>query len=399
MKPPARIAINEALWVRGESISTTQRNGISETKALTARGAKIFLLKSARDQDGLARLKKILWQSDVHVILSWLQPAELNALLPLLRERKNFSLLNDDWWLQPYWFMREAEYLMFRKYHGIAVRLGLSEFLSGGQPPWLLDPRPDLASYTLFGALLRPAALAVSPVMELWQHWQRRGEVINPKRLVYFPFAIDPANVPLSQEKPQYDFSNTGGTCGIWLMRDAYAPFHHSFANLYADRKRLTDAIAAHAGNPFTFYDCRNFRKNSAQISYAEYLQKNQQSRFLIASGGLHDSTVPKFLEYACVGTPMIGRGLPFDYPWLDDCLFPVEMLAARPENIKPLLHQALEAYPKLRENCLNWRDRLLQLYSLENLLDLLQAQIDGQAIPADYLKNPVRATGLSETH
>ena len=381
---PARISISQSLWVRGESITSTQRNAISETKALTARGAKIFLLKSATDQNGLAQLKKILWQSDVHVILSWLHPSELNALYPILRERKNFSLLNDDWWLQPYWFMREAEYVIFRKYHGIAVRLGQSEFLSGGRPPWLLDPRPHLTRYSVSGALLRPLALAASPLVDLWQYWQRHDEVINPKRLVYFPFAIDPANVPLSQEKPVYDFANTGGTCGIWLMRDAYAPFHHSFANLYQDRKRLTDAIAAHAGNPFTFYDCRN---DGVNIPYSEYIQKNQRSRFLISSGGLQDSTVPKYLEYACVGTPMIGRGLPLDYPWLDDCLFPVDMLKANPRNIKPLLYQALEAYPQLRENCLNWRDRLLKIYSLDVLLEMFQAQIDGQPIPTEYLK------------
>lgn len=386
--PPAKVSISQSLWVRGAAITTGQRNAISETKALQARGASMFVLKGAGDREGLAELKKILWQNDVHVILAWLLPKELDALLPVLRERKNFSLLTDDWWIYPNWFMREAEYIMFRKYHGIAVRLGQSEFLSGGQPPWLFDPRPQICSYALVGTVLRPLALAVSPAVDLWKSWQRRAEVMDARRLIYFPFAIDPENVPLGREKPVYDFANTGGTSGMWVMRDIYAPFRHSFANLYDDRKRLTDAIAAHAGNPFSFYDCR---LHGVQIPYQEYIRTNQQSRFLITSGGLQDTTVPKYMEYACVGTPMIGRGLPFDYPWLDDCLFPVDMSNARPENIKPVLHQALEAYPKLRENCLNWRDRLLKLYSLETLLDLMQAQIDGQAIPADYLKKDAK--------
>jgi len=379
-----RFSINDSLWVRGAAISQTQRNAISETQALLARGARIFLLKSAEDKDGLQQLKRQLWQSDTHVILSWLNPDELNALRPLLQDRKNFSLLTDDWWIYPWWFMREAEYVLFRKYHGIAVRLGQAAFLSGAKPPLLLDPRPQISKYSISGALLRPLALAASPFVDLWKWWQRHNEQIHPEKLLYFPFAIEPTNVPLSNEKLQYDFANTGGACGIWLMRDPYAPFHYSFANLYHDRKLLTDAIAGFEGNPFKFYDCRREKK---LLPYAEYRLKNQQSRFLIASGGLQDATVPKYMEYACVGTPMIGRSLPFDYPWLDDCLFPADMMHLTPEQIKPLLHQALDCYPTLRQNCLNWRERLLKLYDLHTLLDLLQAQADGKKIPPDYLK------------
>lgn len=381
-------SITDSLWVHGEDIATTQRNAISETQALRARGARIFLLKGTGDTDGLKRLKRQLWQSDTHVILSWLHPKELKVLYPLLRERKNFSLLTDDWWIYPYWFMREAEYVLFRKYHGIAVRLAQAAFLSGAKPPWLLDPRPYVCKYTIIGICMRPIVLAVSPLVNLWKWWQRHNELIDPQKLLYFPFAIEPTNVPLSKEKPQYDFANTGGTCGIWFMRDPYAPFQYTFANLYHDRKLLTDAIARFEGNPFKFYDCGR-EKN--RLTYAEYLLKNQQSRFLITTGGLLDTTVPKYMEYACVGTPMIGRGLPFDYPWLDDCLFPVDMMHLTPEQIKLVLQQALDSYPRLRQNCLNWRERLLKLYDLQTLLDLLQAQADGQQIPPDYLKHDVK--------
>lgn len=379
-----RLSINESLWIRGEQITSTQRNAISETKALQARGARIFLLKGAADKEGLQRLRHLLWQTDVHVILSWLHPVELNAIYPLLRERKNFSLLTDDWYIHPYWFMREAEYVLFRKYNGIAVRLGQTAFVPGPKPPLLLDPRPHTAKYTVLGALLRPPALAISPLVNAWNVCRRHGERISPEKLLYFPFAIEPTNAPLSTEKPRFDFANTGGTCGIWIMRDPYAPFHYSFANLYHDRKRLTDSIAKFENNPFTFYDCRREKK---LLPFDQYIVKNQQARYLIATGGLHEATVPKYLEYACVGTPMIGRGLPLEYPWLDDCLFPVDMMRLNAGELKPLLHAALDQYPRLRENCLNWRDRLLDLYSIHRLLDMVQDQADGKPIPPAYLK------------
>ncbi len=386
-----RLVANQLLWIRGEVICKAQRNAISETRALQESGAEIHFLKSANDKEGLKRLKHLLWKKDTHVVLSWLHPAELRALQPLFRDRKNFSFLNDDWWIQPYWFMREAEFLLFRKYHGIAVRLGCSPFLSGGKPPLIMDPRPQFSKYGLIGALLRPVALATAPVVNLWNWWRRHDEKIDPSKLLYFPFAIDPANVPLGSEKPRYDFANTGGACGIWYMRDPYAPFQHTFANLYEDRKRLVDAIAQFENNPFTFYDCR---RDGVNVPYNQYILKNQQSRYLVASGGLQDTTVPKYLEYACVGTPMIGRGLPFDYPWLDDCLFPVDMMHLTPAKTKSLLNEALDRYPIMRQNCLNWRDKLLKLYDIHTLLDLVQAQSEGKPIPQEYLKVDVRQTG-----
>jgi len=388
-----RFSITDSLWVRGEAIAKKQRNAISETQALLERGAKVFFLKGAQgkdplvgriDNESLKQLKQLLWKNDAHIILGWLHPSELNGLLPLLRERKNFSIIVDDWWVHPHWFIREAEYVLFRKYHGIAVRLGKSTFLNGHQAPLLLDPRAQISKYSLVGAALRPLALAAAPFANLWKKWQRLKEPIVPERLLYFPFSVEPANIPISPGTPKYDFANTGGCCGIWLMRDAYAPFQHTFANLYHDRRVLTDAIAGFENNPFKFYDCR---RENRTLPYHEYILKNQQSRFLITSGGLHDSTVPKYTEYAGVGTPMIGRGLPFEYPWLDDCLFPVDMMNATPSQIKPLLHQALDCYPKLRENCLNCRDRLIKLYDLQTLLDVLQIQADGNPVPPGYLK------------
>jgi hypothetical protein len=94
------------------------------------------------------------------------------------------------------------------------------------------------------------------------------------------------------------------------------------------------------------------------------------------------------------MGTPMIGRGVPFEGPFLDECLFPVDIMHTTRAQLKPLLHEALERHSVLRENCLRWRDRLFKLHDPHVLLDVLQTQIDGQPIPPGYLKvdlkNPV---------
>lgn len=389
--PSGKFSISQSLWIRGGHICQTQRNAISETQALRERGAQIFLFNGDSDPAGLAKLRQILWQTDVHVVLSWLHPKELHALRPLLEKRKNFSILTDDWYIHPYWFLREAEYLLFRKYDGIAVRMGHAPFLTGGRPPLLLDPRPDISMYPLICTALRPLVLAAGPLIDAWQWWQRRDEKIDPAKMLYFPFAIEPTNVPLGTVEPCYDFANTGGVLGLWIMRDAYAPFHYSFANLYQDRKLLTNAIARLENKPYKFYDCMRTYNKEGRLTWAQYVLKNHQTRYLIASGGLHDATVPKYSEYACMGTPMIGRGLPYEYPWLDDCLFPVDMMHLTPEDLKPKLQEALDLYPKMRQNCLNWRDRLLKLYDLQNLLDLVQEQADGKPMRPGYLKKDLK--------
>jgi len=128
-------------------------------------------------------------------------------------------------------------------------------------------------------------------------------------------------------------------------------------------------------------------RRNYTFLPYEELNRIVRQSRFMVCTGGLHQNSVPKFLEYACLGVPMIGTRLPFEYPWLDDCLFPVDAMNISAAELKPKLAEALELQPKLRANCLAWRERLLKMYHPDALLDLLQAQMDGQPIPPDYLK------------
>jgi hypothetical protein len=379
------LVLNESVWVRGETIDFGQRNAGSENQALRERGARILMVKSARDAEGLEQLRRELTRSDAHVILARLLAGELRALLPILRERGNFSIVVDDWWSIPHWFLSEASHILFRNYNGIAFGLGMAPFLEPApKPPAVLVPTPPLVRYTAIAMLLRLPALAVSPLVDAWNFWRRRDEVISPDKYLYFPFPVDPKDASLEKEEILYDFANTGGTCGIWLMRDPRVSFRHTFANLYYDRQRLAEEIEALEGQPFTYYD---WRRVGGVLPYPEYVRKNRQSRYLIASGGLQNTSVPKYLEYACVGTPMIGRSLPFECPWLDDCLFPIDNNSLKPGALKPLLHQALDRYPALRGNCLKWRDRLLELYSIHRLLDLVQSQANGKLIPADYLK------------
>ena len=140
--------------------------------------------------------------------------------------------------------------------------------------------------------------------------------------------------------------------------------------------------IESYQGQPFAFY-----HNQGKYNPWNVYVEITSQSRYVVSTGGLQDTLGPKHLEYACLGVPMIGRGVPFEAPWLDDCLFPVDILRTTPEQLKPLLHEALERHAKLRENCLNWRDRLLKLHHPDAILDALQAQYDGKPIPPGYLK------------
>jgi hypothetical protein len=176
-----------------------------------------------------------------------------------------------------------------------------------------------------------------------------------------------------------------GATMGLWFVRDAYASAWLNFANLYCDRQRLIDLIVRFDGRPFKVFDRR---RNSSFLPWEELNRIIRQTRFIMCTGGLHQNSVPKFLEYACLGVPMIGSMLPFEFPWLDSCLFPVDAMKITPAELKLKLQEALDLYPKLRANCLAMRENLFKLYDAERLLDLLQEQIDGRPMPPGYLKS-----------
>ena len=196
-----------------------------------------------------------------------------------------------------------------------------------------------------------------------------------------------PEALPLKGRKNRDDFTLTGTTVGVWLMRDAYSSFRHTFANLYYDRERLMDLISPFNQRPFEVCDWRRLPNGRPPDSWEDYTRLVRQSRYVVASGGLHNAGLPKHLEYACLGTPMIGPKTLFEFPWLDDCLYEVNPLSLKPEQMKPLLDDALSRQPALRENALKWREKLFKLHGVHQLFDMLQGQADGQPIPPGYLK------------
>jgi hypothetical protein len=385
--------------VRGARIDLP-RNARSERDGLRACGVPIHVLRDEHDREGLEALKKLLFQTDRHVVLARLLPKELHVLQPLLRERRNFSIVLDDWWSSPYWFTRHAEYILFRNYNGLAVRRGLCPLAPVRLVPWFTVPE-KWSLYATAGMVLRPAALLVAPFLAAWNWWSRHIESIPHERLIYFPFPVAAADVPLGKETVDLDFSNLGGTYGIWVMRDPHASPLLNFTNLYYDRKLIADALARFDGNPYCVFDWRRSlgtaaARNPLVLSFEQYGTIARRSRYTVACGGLHQTSVPKFLEFACLGVPMIGRPLPYEYPWLQDCLFPVEPFGQTDAALRRSLDQALELHLRYRENCMNWRDRLLRDYHIERLLAVAQDQIDGKPIPPGYLTG---AATVCSTH
>ena len=388
-----RLSINESLWVCGGRRVQELLYPRTEIAALRARGARVFPLEETKGANGIEELRRLLWNSDVQVVLMWLYPYQIKSLYPVLRERKNFSIVLDDWWFCPPWFTREAKHVIFRFYNGIAVRTGLAPFVTA-EPPWLGNPDNTLSSlYGMSAALLRLPALAAWPFVDACKWVQRQREAIRPGRLLYMPLPVIPESLPLKGEKVEYDFSLTGSTVGVWVILDAYASFKHTFANLYCDRQRLLNLIVPFDENPFRVYDWRRQPGGQPPKSWDDYTRITRQSRYVISTGGLHNAGLPKYLEYACLGVPMIGSKTPFEFPWLDDCLFEMDAMRLNSGNIKPLLDEAIERWPVLQANCLKWRDQLFKQHDTHRLWDMLQAQADGQPIPPEYLRAGVGKT------
>jgi len=308
------------------------------------------------------------------------------ALHPILRERKNFSVVLDDWWIYPRWLTRDADYIINRMYNGVAVRLGHAK--AGDLAPPVDFPPADHQSlrrgqFCCFACprwLRGRCWMPVNGFSAGVRRYARSG-------CFTFLFRSCQSRCHSRAGELTFDFSITGSVTGTWLMRDAYASFKHSFANLYFDRKRLMDLIVQFDGKPFKIYDWRRLQDPRPPQSWEDYVQLTRQSRYVVATGGLHNAGLPKHLEYACLGTPMIGRKTVFEFPWLDDCLFDVDITRLTAGQMKPLLDEAMDRQPVLRENCLRWREQLFKLHDIHALLDMLQAQADGQPIPPGYLK------------
>jgi hypothetical protein len=379
----SKIRLTDCLWVRSPSLSE-QILFRPITRTLEQKNCRTFSLRLKTDPDSLPKLRRLLWKTDDHVILHGLWPAELRALKPLLKERKNFSVLLVDWWQCPFWFTQNAEYVIFNLYGGIAARTRGARFCNDWKPPLFACPE-RLVKYEIACSVLRPAALLAQPFLDWHNEKSRAADAIRPERLIYFPIPVSVEDLPFREEKPEYDFCNTGATCGFWVIRDPYASAKYNFVNLYSDRKRLFDLILKLEGSPYKIFDSRRSRE---RLSWETYCGSVRRSRFVISTGGIHQASVPKYIEYACLGTPMIGSTLPYEFPWLDKCLFPIDGLRVTPEGLKEKLKEAFELQPKLRQNCLELRDTLLRMYDPVRMFDMAQDQMDGKPIPSGYLRN-----------
>ncbi len=378
-----RIEIKDCLWLRSPNLE--QQGAFRPIiRALDQRGAKVLRLENHRDEEQIDQVRRKLYATDDHVLLYGLLGSELHALQPVFAKRGNFSMVFIDWWNNPTWYNQHAEYLFFPMYNGIAVRLGKTEFAPRTSPPLITLPE-RWVPYQIACSLLRPPFAAAAPLLDAMKARERTREPADPRRLIFFPFAMDEQDVPLRSATTRYDVTNMGSTVGTWLMRDAFAPAGWNFANLYRDRQRLIDLLLRHEGDPFSI---RDRRSNYRFMPWDEMCQIIRESRLAVCTGGLHEASISKYLEYTCLGTPMLGAGLPFEYPWLDQVVFPIDGLHIKPEQLKAKVLEALEAAPQLRENCLNLRAPLLKLYDIHELLAMAQEQIDGKPIRPGYLKN-----------
>lgn len=379
---PSPIRLQDCLWVHGvQAVNPLFQPLVKEVER---RGIRSLNFPSTKDQDGVAKLLQTLRQTDAHVILHYLQAKELRLLYPLFKARRNFSMLLVDWWTSPFWFTQNAEYACYNLYSGIAVRLHGARFCNDYQPPFFSKPEV-VSPYSLACSALRPAAALGRPLLDWQKQRERANDHLDPKRLIYFPISFVADRLPVGNAQPRYDVCSAGDTGGFWMIRDPYASARYNFTNLYADRRRLTNSIQQFEDRPFKIFD----RRRSGWLTWEAYCQAVHESRLAIVTGGVHEACVPKFLEFACLGAPMIGSLLPYEYPWLDQCLFPIDALNLTPEQVKQKVEEALALQPRLRQNCLALRDTLIRRYSAPVIFDLAQAQIDGQPIPSDYVRLP----------
>jgi hypothetical protein len=376
------IRLDECLWIRSKNADQPVFRPL--LRSLQQRGVSVLMLNLA-DAGEVARLRERVWKSDQHVIFQGLLPAELNVLRPLFASRQNFSVMPVDWWLTPFWFSRHATFNIFHTYNGFQVRAGRTPFVPGKAPPWLTLPQ-RMITYEIQSALLRPLAWLSAPALDLWKRGQRAVADRSAARTVYFPYPIAAEEVPLQDETPRYDFTSMGATMGTWLMRDPFVPAKLNFANLYADRQRLINLIGRFHPHPFFVFDRR---RNDIWLPWEELTRVIRQSRFMVCTGGVHLNAIPKFLEYACLGVPMIGASLPWEFPWLEQCMVTLDPMRIRLSELKPRLAAAVDQYPSLRRNCLALRESLLKLYHPDTLLDMLQEQMEGRPIRPGYLKTP----------
>ena len=390
MSSVSRIQLTKCIWVLDRA-SQKHRHCAGYARALAALGVRTEQYEHARDAESVARVSQVLRSTDEHVVFFFVGPATFRAFYPVLKERRNYTVITDDWWNTPHWFVRNADYVLFRTFSFLAVRLGLGRFAPFGETPVLTMPQP-LTRFGLIMTAARLTSLALTPVLQMMKAWQRTLETTPIERMIYFPYALRGEDVTFDANPTyRYDFSNVSNIYAPFISQDPFVPCWFTGANFYADRNRLVKSMLAWEGQPFRLLNWQGRNRVGGSL-YDELCDVVRSSRFTVATGGIHQNPVSKFIENVCLGTPMIGRRLPYEHAWLDQCLFPIDTFTVNAGNIKPKLEEALALQPKMRESCLGLRDELLERYSFENVLRMAQDQIDGKPIPPGYLKVDFRS-------
>lgn len=328
-----------------------------------------------------AEIAEKIRRSNKHVILDFPALRLLRPLRRLLKQRGGFSVGLCDWWAFPTWFLENADYLLFRHYNGIRPRAERRCLeLTGPTPIFSMPEEPKVEQ--VMSAILRLPFLAAIPIVAAWRRHKRRCDSVAPERCLYFPFGIRGEKFPLRETEKRYDFANVGSTSFFVLTRDCYAPARMNFINLYADRRRLIDDLRRWENQPFSIFDCRRTRVFGESTS-----EVIRQSRYAIATGGLHGASVLKYLEIIALGTPVLGSLPAREFPVIKSAVFAVDMFARDRNVLKRKFQEALDNYSAMKDNALAVRERALGLYDQRQLLDMLQAQIDGQPLTADYIE------------
>ncbi len=330
---------------------------------------EVAVLKERYRVYPFTELAKLIRQN-AHLIFCYLLPHQVKSLFKEVKDRRNFSMIIDDWWDQPFEITILADNLIFRKNHGVMVRRGLLPFMGPDEPPYFTWNPGGL--YAKFASIARVYCSGFHYYGEGFQTVLRK-QVAAKQRIFHLPYSSDfAADVPIRELVPKHEFLQTHAIVGIWPMRDPFATERYGFANLYYDRLKLANGVNQWQGS---FSICDN-RRDPVRIPYPEYMQRCQQSKFVIATGGLHQAAVPKFMEHIATATPIFGMDIPGEMPWLKDCTFRVNALRLNGGQIRKAMQDAIDDYPRLKQNCENHREKIIREYRFDQLITKLERQV-----------------------
>lgn len=373
-----KVDIAQSVWILQKNILAFPANQLLYD-TLQRKGILTFIY----DPSQLEKLKRILRKRKNHVIFQNPLGKELNALKEILKRRRNFSVIYADWWtVPPSPLMQYADYLIFHHLNALkAAQKGAKAILLTPRLPLWSRPQ-NLKLHEVLLAALRLPYLPAIPFVEIGKSWQRKKSNWQKKRLLYFPFAINPAAPEfntLPADLPQYDFANLGSTSFFCRAKSAYVPAALSFINLYADRLKMVQSISQ--TKHFRLFDCRK-----TPVYGPKTLQIIKRSKYVLATGGYHQASILKYLEIIACGTPILGAKIPHEFPCLNQAIFPLDVLRSSIKQMQKKLQEAMDQYPVFKKEALKARARIFEFYNQETILALLQKQYNGEKISHIYI-------------